>query len=297
MLGITGDSATGRSTLTRGIVQLLGQRGVTPISLDDYYRFNRTERLRNNISPLDPAASNIELMTLQLQALREGRTISKPTYDHRSGTLREPETVAATGLVLAYGTCTLATPELARLFDLSIYLEPDEQLRRAWRINRDVQQRGYDPAEVTALLARDTIDALRHLRPQRTHADVVIHFMAPPQDDAQLHQFGVRLWLRHTPCYYNLAPLIVPSAPHLCISPHIIDEDGQRCDQIDVDAALHPDEVQAFQHLLWNEAPDLQHLLLADFGALVGRDGVAHSDTLAFVQVLVAFLLVHTQKE
>ena len=45
MLGIVGDSATGKTTLTHGVARILGQHGVTPVCLDDYQRFSRTERL------------------------------------------------------------------------------------------------------------------------------------------------------------------------------------------------------------------------------------------------------------
>lgn len=38
ILGIVGDSAAGKTTLTRGIAQILGKENVTVIQTDDYHR-------------------------------------------------------------------------------------------------------------------------------------------------------------------------------------------------------------------------------------------------------------------
>ncbi|MEO1069309.1 MAG: phosphoribulokinase, partial [Cyanobacteria bacterium J06638_6] len=39
VLGIVGDSAAGKTTLTRGIAQILGEDQVTTICTDDYHRY------------------------------------------------------------------------------------------------------------------------------------------------------------------------------------------------------------------------------------------------------------------
>ena len=44
ILGIVGDSAAGKTTLTRGIAQVLGEDQVTAICTDDYHRYNRVHR-------------------------------------------------------------------------------------------------------------------------------------------------------------------------------------------------------------------------------------------------------------
>ena len=39
ILGIVGDSAAGKTTLTKGIAQVLGPENVTLICTDDYHRY------------------------------------------------------------------------------------------------------------------------------------------------------------------------------------------------------------------------------------------------------------------
>ena len=54
VLGIVGDSAAGKSTITRGLVELLGEDRVTHICADDYHKYDRVERARLGITPLHP---------------------------------------------------------------------------------------------------------------------------------------------------------------------------------------------------------------------------------------------------
>lgn len=44
VLGIVGDSAAGKTTITRGLVELLGEDRVTHICADDYHKYDRIER-------------------------------------------------------------------------------------------------------------------------------------------------------------------------------------------------------------------------------------------------------------
>lgn len=52
ILGIVGGSAAGKTTLTRGIAQVLGEENVTVICTDDYHRYDRAQRAEMGISAL-----------------------------------------------------------------------------------------------------------------------------------------------------------------------------------------------------------------------------------------------------
>ena len=54
ILGVVGDSAAGKTTLTRGLVRILGEDKVTHVCTDDYHRYDRKQRAERNITPLDP---------------------------------------------------------------------------------------------------------------------------------------------------------------------------------------------------------------------------------------------------
>jgi phosphoribulokinase len=54
ILGVVGDSAAGKTTITRGLVRVLGEHQVTHIAADDYHRFDRRQRAERGITPLHP---------------------------------------------------------------------------------------------------------------------------------------------------------------------------------------------------------------------------------------------------
>ena len=44
ILGVVGDSAAGKTTITRGLVRVLGEQNVSHICTDDYHKYDRRER-------------------------------------------------------------------------------------------------------------------------------------------------------------------------------------------------------------------------------------------------------------
>ena len=55
VLGVVGDSGAGKTTLTRGLARVLGERSVSYVSGDDYHRYERAHRAELGITPLQPA--------------------------------------------------------------------------------------------------------------------------------------------------------------------------------------------------------------------------------------------------
>ncbi|HVQ23080.1 MAG TPA: phosphoribulokinase, partial [Candidatus Saccharimonadia bacterium] len=72
ILGVVGDSASGKTTLTRGLVRLLGQEQVSHVCLDDYHRYDRSQRADMAITPLHPDCNYMDIMAQHLKLLRRG---------------------------------------------------------------------------------------------------------------------------------------------------------------------------------------------------------------------------------
>ena len=176
-LGVVGDSAAGKTTLTRGIVRILGSHGVSYISGDDYHRYGRRQRAELEITPLDPAASHLDIMSQHLDHLRRRESILKPVYDHRSGSLGAPEYVRPSPYVVVEGLLGYHSEQLRDAHDIRVFLAPPEELRRTWKVTRDCTRRGYTTHEVLAELDRRERDVENYIRPQRAHADIVVSFI------------------------------------------------------------------------------------------------------------------------
>jgi phosphoribulokinase len=69
ILGIVGDSATGKTTLSQGLAKVLGEERVTHVCSDDYHKYDRKERAELGISALDPACNYLDILELHLERL------------------------------------------------------------------------------------------------------------------------------------------------------------------------------------------------------------------------------------
>ena len=85
MLAIAGDSAAGKTTLTRGLVEALGPDRCVSLCTDDYHRYDREERRGLPFTALHPDCNHVEIMEQHLQLLASGQPILKPVYDHSTG--------------------------------------------------------------------------------------------------------------------------------------------------------------------------------------------------------------------
>ena len=187
MLAIAGDSAAGKTTLTRGIAETLGADRAIALCVDDYHRYDRAQRRDVPFTVLHPDCNYIEVMEQHLQLLALGRPILKPVYDHSTGELARPVLVEPREFVIVEGLLPLHTKLARACFDIAIYLDPPEEIRRKWKIRRDCAERGYTPGAVLAELERREPDSAAFIRPQRQCADIALRFApvaghAPPPD-------------------------------------------------------------------------------------------------------------------
>ena len=115
ILGIVGDSAAGKTTLTSGIAAILGPERVACICSDDYHRYGRAERAALRLTALDPACNYLDIFEQHLRLLRQGQPILKPVYDHRDGTLAAPEYVEPRPYIIVEGLLGYHSRAHARL--------------------------------------------------------------------------------------------------------------------------------------------------------------------------------------
>ena len=126
---------------------------------DDYHRFDRAERARLGVTPLDPATNRMDLLAEHLRALAAGRAVTKPTYEHHTGTFGDDEAIEPGEIVIVEGLLPLADRATRDAIDVAVFLEPEEVLRRRWKLERDVFERGYSAQQVVDEINRREPDA------------------------------------------------------------------------------------------------------------------------------------------
>lgn len=181
LLGVVGDSASGKTTLTKGIVNLLGAENVTAICSDDYHKYNRLQRAEKDITALHPDCNYVDIMEQHFTTLKQGRAILKPNYNHSTGDFDAPTYVKPTKFVIIEGLLGFHTRVMRDLFDVKVYLDPPEEVRVDWKLQRDTSKRGYTREEVLAALKSREEDTEAFIRPQKRYADITVSFY--PQEN------------------------------------------------------------------------------------------------------------------
>jgi phosphoribulokinase len=175
LLGVAGDSASGKTTLTQALRRILGEQWVSAFSMDDYHCMDRRTRREKGITALNPVSTDLHRLAGDLRALKRGEEIQKPIYDHRTGTLAGPEPFAPRPVMIVEGLHPYATPELLSLLDFTVYIDPSRKVKRAWKLKRDVGERGHTEAEVLHAIRVREPDFKRFVELQMIDADMIVH--------------------------------------------------------------------------------------------------------------------------
>jgi len=295
VLGIVGDSAAGKTTITRGLTQLLGKDRVTHICADDYHKYDRVERARLNITPLHPDCNYLDILELHLERAHYGEAMLKPVYDHRTGSLVRPEYVVPREFVIVEGLLGFHTQVMRQFYDVKVFLDPPEDLRRQWKIQRDTAKRGYTPEQVLAELAKREADSRNFIRPQREFADVVVRFYPRANngsDQADSH-LNVHLVLRPTIPHPDLSYLFDQEKRGASGVRLELGRDGGRpVDFLEVDGNVSREHAEELEETIWSHLPDLRPLHADQFGDYNYGSDVRHSDPLALTQLLITYHLL-----
>jgi uridine kinase len=174
VIGVAGDSGAGKDTFTNAIKDLFGEHSVVTLSGDDYHLWDRQKPMWQVMTHLNPTANDLEAFGRDLMALTDGKSVQSRHYDHESGKISKPFSVNSNDIVIATGLHALYLPVLRSYYNLGIYLDIDEGLRRHFKLQRDVQKRGHTEEHVLLSFKKREPDSARFIRPQAEHADLVL---------------------------------------------------------------------------------------------------------------------------
>src|SRR5207237_10419774 len=140
------------------------------------------------------------------QPRRNWDAIRKPVDQHTDGSFGPPDYLEPRRFVVAEGLLGFHSPVLCEMFDVRVYLDPPEELRRHWKVQRDCSRRGYTTDQVLAELDRREPDSETFIRPQRHNADIVVSFQ--PSTSADQEHLDCRLTLRDSLPHPDLTGVI-----------------------------------------------------------------------------------------
>jgi phosphoribulokinase len=297
ILGIVGDSAAGKTTLTKGIAQVLGTENVTIICTDDYHRYDRTQRSELGITALHPDCNYLDIMQHHLSQLRIGQPILKPIYSHKTGTFEAPIYIKPAKFVIIEGLLGYSTRGARDCYDVKVYLAPPESLRGQWKVKRDTQKRGYTEEQVLAELEKREPDSEQFIRPQRQWSDIVVSFYPPSEDEEQANgHLNVRLVLRPTIPHPDFTEIVKSTNGDSNSAIRLgLDRDmGKPVDVLEVDGHATLEQVNKLEQLICSDMPHLKNICdresNPELGKIAGTTGeTLQSYPLALTQLLITY--------
>ena len=287
ILGVVGDSAAGKTTITRGLVRVLGEDNVAHICTDDYHRYDRKQRAELGITPLQPDCNHLDIIAQHLIHLRRGEPILKPVYRHQDGTFGPPVYVRPERFTVIEGLLGYYLPEMRDIYDVRVYLNPPEDLRRRWKVQRDCSRRGYTTDQVLAELDRREPDSEAFIRPQRRHADMLVSFLPGDGGDGEdPTHLDAELTLRDGLPHPDLMPFAGGEPDGL----QLVEGHPERI--LRIPGRIDPGHAEAIEEAIWERMHFATHLRARRLGEFTVGTDLHRSESLALVQLVILYHLV-----
>ena len=177
VIGIAGGTGSGKTTITRRLIQAFGEE-VSVVHHDNYYKAHHEmpfeERAKLNYD--HPNAFDTDLMLRHIRQLKQGKSIQCPVYDYSIHD-RTDKTVLIrpTRVIIVEGILIYESLELCREMDIKIYVDTDADVRILRRIVRDVRDRGRSLDSVIDQYL-NTVKPMHEqfVEPSKRRADVII---------------------------------------------------------------------------------------------------------------------------
>ncbi|MDQ4071163.1 MAG: phosphoribulokinase [Actinomycetota bacterium] len=293
MLAIAGDSGTGKTTVTSGLVEALGRDRITSVGTDDYHRYDREERKSLPFTALHPECNYVDIMEYHLRQLSLGQPILKPVYNHDTGKLERPEYVEPREYVIVEGLLPLHTKVSRACFDIKVFLDPPEEIRLVWKMRRDTKKRGYSEDQVREELKKREPESAEFIRPQRAHADIIVRFEPiEERGEGPDDPLSATLLLRPTISHPDLTSILgedTRQAIHLRLDR---DDDGKPVDVVHIHSYADREVTKKVEQAIWDElgvdqpVPDALGLI----------DGETRDEPLALTQLILLYHLIQARQ-
>ncbi|OQR86877.1 uridine kinase [Achlya hypogyna] len=178
VIGVCGGTGSGKTTLSRAIIEAIGEDNVSYLSHDYYYRdiSNRTleQRAQHNFD--HPDSLETSLLVRHLEALREGITVEVPMYDFATHSrCTTTQTMVPRRVILVEGILLFTDPALVALMDIKVFVETPSDIRFIRRLRRDIAERGRTAESVIDQYLKTVRPMhLTFVEPSKRVADIIV---------------------------------------------------------------------------------------------------------------------------
>ncbi|MFD2573355.1 uridine kinase [Spirosoma soli] len=178
IVGITGGSASGKTSFLKGVLNAFTDDQICLISQDNYYRtLEYVPKDSNGVYNFDlPETINHERFAEHLNQLHAGQTVETPEY-----TFNNPNAIPRTliyrptPIIIVEGLFVFHFPDVASQLDLKVYISAKNKVKLNRRITRDQAERGLTVDMIQYQWENHVRPAYREfVKPHKDEADLVI---------------------------------------------------------------------------------------------------------------------------
>lgn len=186
LLGITGGSASGKTTLAQQITKMLKEdpnSGLKPeeielLSLDNYYdpeKQPQKDYVNGQINYDHPSAIDLDLAYQHLVELQNGNAVDVPRYFFDGKKSSQTQRIGPLKVVVFEGIHALHLEKIRKILDHKVFVDFPAPMRIQRRVSRDIETRGYTEPVVRQMIS-DFVKPMHdlYIEPMRHEANEII---------------------------------------------------------------------------------------------------------------------------
>ena len=183
VFAICGDSGSGKTTLGNVLKKYFSNSFM--LECDRYHKWERNDDNWKSYTHLNPESNFLSKMSQDVFDLKIGKSIYHVDYDHNTGKFTDTEIIDSSDNLIVCGLHSLYNDN-NHIYNLKIFVDTSDELKLKWKIERDVNERGYTLEKVLKQIEGRQNDYLKYIYPQRDLSDLIVNFYLNNEDKISL---------------------------------------------------------------------------------------------------------------
>jgi uridine kinase len=178
IVGISGGSASGKTTLIQKLKQIFDESQLAILSQDHYYKPIEFQ-IRNELGEInfdEPESLDLEKFLKDIELLEAGYSLEIEEYVFNNpDKIGSTITVNPAKTILIEGIFIIGQTSINDKLDFKIFIDADEEIKYNRRLKRDSEERGMDRAEIHYQWHSQVLPSYqKYLLPHKEKADILI---------------------------------------------------------------------------------------------------------------------------
>jgi uridine kinase len=195
LIGIGGDSGSGKTTLANNLKNLVGSEKTLILKGDDTHKWERGDENWEKMTHLNPKANYLYEDINNLNNIKNGKAIYRKEYDHQNGKFTDYLRLSSKNLLIYEGLHPFFLSHQRKLFDIKIFLKPEEELQLDWKVERDVGARGHDYKKVMDQISKRKTDKNLYIDSQVEYSDIILRAFRIQDQQDEILDIGYEMFL------------------------------------------------------------------------------------------------------